>query len=193
MWVEGYGELPGHLIVVSGPSGSGKTTIVHRLLDRAALNLHLSISATTRDPRPGEKDGVDYKFLSKKDFHPGESFLEFAEYNGNFYGTPKEPVLKAMSEGKNVLLEIEVQGAVKIRQIAPETLFVFIKTKAFRDLADRLHSRGTESSSAIHKRLVRARQELAESHWYDVEILNEDLDVAVEQLAATLTHYVRGG
>lgn len=199
MWIEGRGHLPGRLIVISGPSGSGKSTLVRRLLDRGELNLQLSISATTRPPRPEEQEGVDYFFVPRDAMqgpHPrfgdGE-YLERAEFNGNYYGTPAEPVFEAITRGRNVILEIEVQGATQIREKAPTATFLFIRTPMFEDLEKRLRSRGTETDASIHQRLVRARSELAEAHWYDAQIINDDLDRAVEELAHILTQHLRGG
>ena len=199
MWIEGRGHLPGHLVVVSGPSGSGKSTLVRRLLERRELNLQLSISATSREPRPDEKEGVDYFFIDRSRMesdHPrfdGGDFLETAMFNGNYYGTPAEPVFAAVAAGKNVILEIEVQGATQIRTKAPTSIFFFIRTPMFADLERRLRARGTETDATIHARLVRARAELAEAHWYDAQVINDDLDRAVDELATTLAHYIRGG
>jgi guanylate kinase len=196
MWVEGWGHLPGRLIVVSGPSGSGKSTIIRRALQSPEVNVELSVSATTREPRPGERDGIDYYFKTLDDFNAvadrGE-FLEYALYNGQYYGTPAKPVYESLSAGKTIILEIEVNGALQVRDHAPSALFIFIRTPEFRILEERLRSRGTDSDPAILRRLRAARRELAEAHWYDVQLINDDLDRCVGQFLTVLKTQGRGG
>src|SRR5947199_6228456 len=122
MWVEGWGDLPGQLVVVTGPSGCGKSSVIRRVLGSEGLNVELSVSATTRNPRPGERDGADYYFLDVEGFEEKRDqgyFLECAEYNGNFYGTPSRPVYEALARGRSVILEIEVRGALQVRSHAP--------------------------------------------------------------------------
>jgi guanylate kinase len=194
MWVEGWGEVSGRLIVVSGPSGSGKTTVLRRLLEHppGGLDLRLSISATTRPPRPGEIDGRDYRFLSHEEFHADRDaglFLEHAVYNGNLYGTPLGPTLDALRSGVRLLLEIEVQGALQVRALAPTALFAFIRAPNFAAMERRLLGRGTEDAPTLQRRLVRARQELAEAHWYDVQIVNDQIDRAADDLARAITAF----
>ncbi len=192
MWVEGWGALPGRLIVVSGPSGSGKSTLIRRLVERPELRVRLSVSATTRAPRPGEHPGVDYWFLTAEEFHAARErgdFLEWAEYNQHLYGTPRPAVLRELAAGWNVILEIEVQGALQVRQMAPTSFFLFIKAPSFAVLEQRLLARGTEQAADLHRRLVRAREELAQAHWYDVQVINDDIDRAVQQLADIIAHY----
>jgi guanylate kinase len=190
MWVAGRGELKGRLVVVSGPSGCGKTTVIDRALKhREMKNLELSISATTRPPRPGERDGIDYHFLGEEAFREAvqkHEFLENAEYNGFHYATPAKPVFDALAAGRSVLLEIEVKGALQIRRTAPSALFVFIRTPTFQVLEQRLRQRGTEADATIHRRLCTAREELAEAYWYDVQLINDDLDRCVEQFVSAL-------
>jgi guanylate kinase len=196
MWVEGWGQLAGQLVVVSGPSGSGKSSIIRAAVGRPGLNLRLSVSATTRDCRPGEEEGLAYYFLSRDSFEAkidSGRFLEWAEYNNNLYGTPAEPVYQALSEGKTVLLEIEVRGALQVRDHAPSTLFVFIRTPTFQTLEERLRTRGTESETVILRRLRRAREELAEAHWYDVQIVNDRFDACVDEFVRVVESNVRGG
>ncbi|MFO0951341.1 MAG: guanylate kinase [Isosphaeraceae bacterium] len=196
MWVEGRGHLPGQLVVVSGPSGSGKSSVLRQALLHPGVNARLSVSATTREPRPGECDGVDYYFLTQNDFREaigrGE-FLEWAEYGPNLYGTPARPVYDALAEGMTVVLEIEVLGALQIRQHAPGALFVFIRTPTFRILEERLRGRGTETEASVLRRLRKARQELAEAHWYDVQIINDEFHRCVAEFVTTLSNVGPGG
>ena len=196
MWVEGRGEVPGQLVVVSGPSGSGKSSVLRELVDRPDLGLAVSVSATTRPMRTGERHEVDYAFLSRDEFEAraarGE-FLEWAEYNGHLYGTPARPVYDLLAGGRSVILEIEVRGATQVRDHAPGALFVFIRTPTFRALEDRLRGRATESEAAIFGRLRKGREELAQSFWYDVQLVNDDLDRCVEEFATVLKSYGRGG
>jgi len=195
MYVEGRGYLSGKLVVVSGPSGSGKSTLIRLALDRLGAAARLSISATTRPPREGEHDGVDYFFMNKAGFieRRDRDFLEWAEYNGHFYGTPAAPVYDVLASGGCVLLEIEVQGALQVRRVAPEALFVFVKAPDFAELARRLRARGTEPDPVVLHRLRIAREELAEAHWYDAQIVNDDLDNCVEEFIALLKSYGCGG
>jgi guanylate kinase len=196
MWVENWGRLPGQLVVVSGPSGCGKSTVIRSALAHPGLNVQMSVSATTRPRRPGETHGVDYHFLDVGQFESlrgrGE-LLEWAEYNGNYYGTPAVPVFNALSSGKSVLLEIEVQGALQIRRHAPGALFVFIRTPSFRVLEERLRGRATESDAVIFRRLRKAREELAEAHWYDVQLVNDDFERCVDEFVKVLQDYGCGG
>ncbi len=196
MWMAGRGELKGQLVVISGPSGCGKSTLIRRALGHPALrNYDLSVSATTRPQRPGEQDGMDYHFMSVADFEAARDseFLEWAEYNGHYYGTPAGPVLDALAAGRSVLLEIEVNGAKQIRSTAPSSFFLFVRTRTFRVLEQRLRQRGTEDDATIHRRLRKAREELAEAHWYDLQLINDDLDRAVQQFVSALRTYGSGG
>lgn len=196
MWLEGKGRVPGQLVVVSGPSGSGKSTVVRRALGHPGLRAQLSVSATTRAVRSGERDGVDYYFLPPEEFRSAVArgdFLEWAEYNANLYGTPAAPVYRALTEGQSVLLEIEVEGAKQVRDRAPGALFVFIRTPTFRILEERLRGRGTETDEVVFRRLRKGRQELAEAHWYDIQLVNDDLDGCVEQFVDVLRSYGCGG
>src|SRR3954454_16462050 len=195
MWLQGWGQLPGQLVVVSGPSGCGKSTVIRRALEHPGTNVQLSVSATTRPPRPGERDGVNYHFLRREQFELArerDEFLEWAEYNNQYYGTPARPVYDALASGRSVLLEIEVQGALRIRDTAPSAFFLFIRTTTFRELETRLRLRGTEDESSILRRLRKARAELAEAHWYDMQLINDDLDRCVEEFLAALRSNGRG-
>ena len=147
--------LPGRLIVISGPSGSGKSTLVQRLLARPDLRLRVSVSATTRQPRPGEEPGRDYVFLSPEQFERirGE-LLESAEVHGHFYGTPAEPVRLAMADGFCVILVIDVQGGFQVRQKVPDALLVFVQPPSLEVLESRLRARGTDDEATIERRLA---------------------------------------
>lgn len=192
MWLEGWGDLPGHLVVISGPSGSGKSTLVRRVLDRPEVGAVLSVSATTRQPRPGEVEGQNYFFVSTEEFEGlrarGELF-ESAEFAANFYGTPIQPVVDLLREGRSVILEIEVQGALQVREYAPSALFLFIDAPRFWELEKRLRRRGTEDDASIHRRLVRARWERDHAHCYDVVLINDDLDQTTERLVNLLVQH----
>lgn len=196
MWVEGWGHLSGKLVVLSGPSGCGKSTLLRRVLERLGPSVRLSLSATTRAPRPGERPGVDYLFFEDQEFRDAEArgeFLEWAEYNRRCYGTPARPVFEAMSRGECVILEIEVKGALQVREKAPSALFVFVDTPDFATLENRLRARGTEDEASIHRRLVRARWERDHAHCYDVTIINDDLERAVDDLTGVLGRHGCGG
>ncbi len=165
----------GKLIILSGPSGSGKGTVVKELI--AEDNFEVSISATTRIPREGEVDGVNYFFLSREAFEEKISeggFLEYAEYNGNYYGTPKKPVYDKLNEGINVILEIEVQGALKVKEVCPDALMIMISPPTYENLEKRLRGRGDTKEEDIIKRLEIAKTELETSKKYDYLVLNYD-------------------
>ena len=174
----------GILVVVSGFSGAGKGTIIKELLKKYE-NFSLSISATTRAPRAGEVDGSEYFFLTKEEFEKGiaeDAFIEYANYVGNFYGTPRKFVLSKLDEGQDVLLEIEIQGALEVKKKYPQALLVFLTTPDAASLKTRLESRGTEDASRIMARLQRAKQESRVISHYDYVIVNDSLDKAVDEL-----------
>jgi len=173
------------LTVIAGPTAVGKGTVVRHILENFD-NVHLSVSATTREPRPGEVDGVDYFFLSHVDFDrmvaAGE-MLEFAVVHGlNKYGTPRKPVEAALSAGKQVLLEIDIQGARQVKQAMPEALLVFIAPPSWQELERRLSMRGTESSEEQAKRLATAKTELAAQQEFDAVVINEDVAKCAQQV-----------
>lgn len=179
----------GLLIVFSGPSGAGKDTILRYLLDQNS-NCKLSISATTRNPRAGEVSGVDYFFVSREDFLgmiSGDRLLEFAEYCGNFYGTPKEPIEKWLSEGKDVILEIEVQGGAQIKEKCPDCVSIFILPPSIGVLEKRLRARGTEDEGTLQKRLKAAREEIQKAKDYDYVVVNDTVEGAAEQIDKIIT------
>ena len=156
--------LPGRLIVISGPSGSGKSTLVRRLLARPDLRLRVSVSATTRQPRPGEEPDRDYVFLSPEQFERMRGdLLESAQVHGHFYGTPAEPVRLAMADGFCVILVIDVQGGFQVRQKVPQALLVFVQPPSLEVLESRLRARGTDDETTIERRLSRTRG--ARSRW----------------------------
>jgi len=178
----------GKLIVLTGPSGVGKGTLVRALLDRHP-DLTLSVSATTRAPRQGEVDGRDYWFLSRAEFEAkvarGE-LLEWAEYAGNYYGTPKQAVSQRLQSGQSVLLEIELEGARQMRRNVADGVFIFLEPPSLDELERRLRDRDRDSPSAIAARLARAREEIAARDEFDYQILNDDLDTALQQLEAAI-------
>jgi guanylate kinase len=185
----------GRLFVITGPSGVGKGTLIRRLLERMP-ELQLSVSATTRAPRPGERDGVDYHFLSEEEFdrmiREGR-LLEHATYSGNRYGTPRSEVEPRLAAGRSVVLEIEVQGARQIREAVPEAVQVFIAPPSPAALRQRLEGRGTDRPEAIASRLAAAQEELAARTEFGHVILNDDLDQATDELVALVSGIVQAG
>tara|TARA_B100000945_G_scaffold120501_1_gene95825 strand:- start:82 stop:645 length:564 start_codon:yes stop_codon:yes gene_type:complete len=174
----------GNLTVITGPSGVGKGTIVRKILDNHS-DIWLSISATTRQPRPGEIDGQHYLFLEKKDFQKiidKGDFLEWASFSSNFYGTPKTIVKEKIEEGINVLLEIELEGARQIRKTFPEALQIFLAPPDLSELEKRIRERGTESEEAIRDRLEIANKEIIASKEFDAVVINEDIDKAFREI-----------
>ena len=181
-------NFKGKLIVLTGPSGVGKGTLVQILLQRHP-EIYLSISATTRSPRLGETYGEHYYFVSRTDFEKMISdrhLLEWAEFAGNYYGTPRLPVEQQIAEGKTVLLEVELDGANQISTSCPEALRIFILPPSFSTLEQRLRDRATDSNSAINSRLKRAQIEIASAGEFDVQITNDDLETALHQLESAI-------
>lgn len=174
----------GILIVLSGFSGAGKGTLVKKLL-QTYDNYALSISMTTRQPRTGERDGVEYFFSDKENFEKKiaeDGFIEYAAYCGNYYGTPKAYVEEQLAAGKDVILEIEIQGALKVKEQFPESLLLFVTPPSAAELERRLVGRGTEELDVIQKRLARASEESEGIEAYDYIVVNDNLDVCVEEL-----------
>ena len=183
-------ERKGILVVVSGFSGSGKGTIMKELLSRYD-NYALSISATTRSPREGEQDGREYFFKTREEFEEmiaADALIEHACYVENYYGTPRAYVEEQLALGKDVILEIEIQGALQIRKRFPDTLLLFISPPDARTLEKRLVGRGTESMDVIENRLSRAVEEAEGIESYDYFIINDDLNTCVEQVHLSLIH-----
>ena len=179
----------GKTFIISGPSGVGKSTVLKALLEKRP-NVYFSVSATTRDPRPGELDGIHYHFMDVESFRKWismDQFLEYAEYVGNFYGTPKRFVDEAMDQGKDVILDIEVQGAIQVTSKRPDTVRIFIAPPSWAELERRLTERGTDSKDKIQKRLLRAKVEFQTAHTYDYFVINDTVENAVRELDAIMT------
>ncbi|MBE6838235.1 MAG: guanylate kinase [Ruminococcus sp.] len=177
----------GLLIVVSGPSGVGKGTVLAEILKDE--NIFYSVSATTRNPREGEVDGVNYHFLTKEKFEEliaDNGMLEYATYCDNYYGTPRKAVEDKLAEGKDVILEIEVQGAMNVKKSFPEAMMVFILPPSVSELRRRLNKRGTETEEVVNKRVAEAVGEIKKAENYDYVMINGDLDEAVETLKSII-------
>ena len=178
----------GSLFVITGPSGAGKGTVLKEVI-KSLDRLYFSVSATTRNPREGEVDGVHYHFLTKERFEEliaGERFLEYAQYAENYYGTPLDPVLEQLEQGNDVILEIELQGALQVKQRMPQAVLVFIAPPSFEELEARLRGRGTESEEVILRRLAIARQECANMDQFHYVVVNDEVADAAERLRAVI-------
>jgi guanylate kinase len=177
------------LTVLAGPSGVGKGSVIKQIR-RSHPNVWLSISATTRHPRPGEREGVEYHFVSRAEFErmvEADELLEWAEYGGNLYGTPIAPVLDRVAGGAPVLLEVDLQGARQVRAVMPSARLVFLAPPSWDALVSRLTGRGTEPADVIERRLAAARIELAAEDEFDVSIVNESVEAAAAELVALMT------
>ena len=172
-------ENKGKLVVISGFSGAGKGTLMKALMKEHGDSYALSVSATTRNPRPGEMDGVDYFFVTKDKFEQmiaEDALIEYAQYVGNYYGTPKEYVQQQLDLGKNVILEIEIQGALKIKEKFPDTVLMFVTAPNANELKNRLVGRGTETPEVIAARLSRACEESMGMEKYDYLVINDTIE-----------------
>jgi guanylate kinase len=181
----------GRLFVISGPSGVGKGTVVRRLLD-TDRSLYYSVSAKTRAPRPGEAHGRDYWFVSEDRFDElieRGDLLEWAAMFGHRSGTPAEPVELTRAAGRDVLLEIDVQGAAQIRARVPDAVLIFLQPPSREELIRRLEARGTERGPDLERRLAKVDEEMAQSGWFDEVVMNDDVDRAVAEVAAILDRY----
>ena len=179
----------GKTFIICGPSGVGKGTVVSRLLE-ADPTLYFSVSATTRAPRAGEADGVHYHFLTREKFQEwidAGDFLEHAQFVGNFYGTPRRYVDEAMDQGRDVLLDIEIQGAEQIHRKRPEAVRIYIAPPSWEELERRLTGRGTEDGEKIRSRLARGREEFAAARDFDYLVINDTVDHAVAEIRAIMT------
>ena len=181
----------GNLLVVSGPAGAGKGTLVSRLSDRVS-DVWVSVSATTRAPRPGEEDGVHYFFYDDAQFDRAVAeggMLEWAHVHGHRYGTPRATVEQKMAEGRQVVLEIDVQGAFQVREMIPQAKLIFIEPPSLEVLEARLRGRGTEAEDEVIRRMKTAEVELSRKMEYDVQLVNDDLDQAIDTLVALVNAY----
>ncbi|PLR97338.1 guanylate kinase [Bacillus sp. T33-2] len=177
----------GLLIVLSGPSGVGKGTVRKEIFSHPDTKFEYSVSATTRPPREGEVQGVDYFFKSRADFEEliqQDKLLEYAEYVGNYYGTPVDYVRETLDAGKDVFLEIEVQGAIQVRKKFPEGLFIFLAPPSLSELKNRIVTRGTETEDLIYNRMKTAREEIEMMDLYDYVVENDRVEIACERIKA---------
>lgn len=185
----------GLLIVLSGPSGVGKGTVRAAIFSKGEQKFVYSISATTRQPRTGETDGVDYFFKTREEFEQmiqNKQLLEYAEYVGNYYGTPLEYVENTLATGRDVFLEIDVQGAIQVRELMPEGVFIFLTPPDLNELESRIVNRGTDSDEVIAKRMKTAREELELMKYYDYSVVNDTVDNAVQKIEAIIqTEHLR--
>ena len=181
--------MRGRSFIISGPSGVGKSTVLKALFQKRG-NMYFSVSATTRAPRETEVDGVHYHFLSRETFREWieeDQFLEYAEFVENSYGTPKKYVYEAMEAGQDVILDIEVQGAVLVKEKMPDVVRIYLAPPSWEELERRLRARGTDDEETIQKRLRRAKEEFKLAHTYDYFVINDTVDHAMEELDSIMT------
>lgn len=179
----------GQIIVISAPSGAGKGTIIKELLKNDNKTRWLSVSATSRAPREGEQEGINYYYLTEEDFKKKireDYFLEYTNYAGNYYGTPKEYIKEKVEKGIDVILEIEIEGAMNVKRLIPEAMFIFIMPPSLKDLVKRLKGRGTESNEKIIKRFHEAYKEINEVTKYNYVVVNDEIDQAVDKIESII-------
>lgn len=182
----------GKLLVLSGPSGSGKSTVIDHLLAGSPVQLEVSPSVTTRPPRPDDQHVKKYRYLTEAEFDQARrkgGLLEYAEVSGHWYGTPREPVELALSEGRPVMLEIDVQGGLAIKKLYPDCVMIFLRAPSLEEYERRLRRRGTNSEQEIEQRLATARRELELASEYNYQVVNDDLDQTVAELREIIKHY----
>lgn len=179
----------GLLIVLSGPSGVGKGTVRASIFEENIHKYVYSVSATTRKMRQGEVDGVDYYFVSKQEFQKmidEDALLEYAEYVGNYYGTPFQKIEETLSQGKDVFLEIEVQGALKVKERMPDGIFIFLMPPSLQELQSRITGRGTDTDEVIYERIQKAHEEIDMMKHYDYVVVNDEVDIAKDKINAII-------
>ena len=188
-------SVPAPLIIVSGPSGSGKSTLIGQALAKRVWPLRLSVSATTRSIRPGERPGIDYFFLSNQQFEEelrAGAFLEYAKVHDHYYGTLQREVEPYLRAATGVILDIDVQGASQVRSKYPDNVSIFVRAGSIASYEQRLRARGTETEQAITRRVANARQELALAHEYDYQVVNDDLSLALAQIETIIDLVFKG-
>ncbi len=181
--------MTGKLIVISGPSGVGKSTVVKKVMEMYP-NLHFSVSATTRPMRPGEVDGKNYYFVDHEAFQKmidDGHLLEYAQYVGNYYGTPEAPINESLKNGNDILLDVDLQGALNIKKKRPDAILIFMVAPSFAEIEKRLNGRGDTAPELIKERLTRAKWEYSQADQYDYLVVNEDVEKASEEIISIIT------